>query len=369
MAKSATLIGSPQISPHHMAIPARPPCRIEVISPLTRNVWQTYVEGHADSTIYHTLPWHDTVCETFGHEPIYLLAMRNHTCVGVLPLFFVNSWIMGRLLVSVPYGVGGGILADDEVVAAKLFDRTKQVAEERSCRSIDLRSRQATMTHIPTLSDYAIFERTLPDHVEDVLGWLPRKARAAARNGRNKYGLQAVFGDQYLHDVWMLYSRSMRRLASITYPFPFFQSLIQHTPNNHWVMLIKRGRETVAGLVTLLYRDRVIPYFIGASEMANHCSAANYAYLSLMERGVAHGYRVFDFGRTRINNVGSTNFKRFHGFEPQTLGYQRYVLSGATAPKTSPSDTRYKVVRRLWPLIPLSLTRTLGRYVSPHLTG
>ncbi len=369
MANTSTLADPFSIARAHAAIPARPPCRIETIQPSTRSTWKQYVENHADSTIGHTLAWHDAIRETFGHESIYLLAMRKQRCVGVLPLFCVNSWIMGKLLVSVPYGVGGGILADDDVTAAKLFDYAQQIAQQRSCRSIDLRSRHATLSHVSTLDDYAIYERTLPDRAEEVLAWLPRKARAAARNGRNKYALQTVFGDEHLREVWNLYSQSMRRLASISYPYKFFQSLIKHTPGRHWVTLIKRDQETVAGLVTLLYRDRVMPYFIGATDSAKKYSAANFAYLSLMERGVANGYRIFDFGRTRIDNAGSSNFKRFHGFEPKKLGYQRLVLNGQAAPKTSPTDARYKAIRSIWPMLPLSMTRMLGRYVSPHLTG
>ncbi len=369
MTNPSTLVDPVSIKCAHALMPAPYPCRIEVIKSSTRDVWEKYVENHADSTIGHTLAWHDAIRETFGHESIYLIAMRNQKCVGVLPLFFMNSWIMGKLLVSVPYGVGGGILADDDVAASKLFDRAQELAQQRSCRSIDLRSRLASLSHVPKLTDYAIYERTLPDRAEDVLAWLPRKARAAARNGRNKYKLKAVFGDGHLRDVWKLYSQSMRRLASISYPYKFFESLIKHTPGNHWVMLVKKGQETVAGLVTLLYRDRVMPYFIGATDDAKSCSAANFAYLSLMERGVTQGYRVFDFGRTRIDNVGSSNFKRFHGFEPKVLGYQRFILNGASAPKTSPTDARYKAIRSLWPMLPISMTRILGRYVSPHLTG
>ena len=64
-----------------------------------------------------------------------------------------------------------------------------------------------------------------------MLGWLPRKARAAARNGRQKFGLEIFYGDEHLKQVWYLYTLSMRRLGTLSYPYSFFRKTVDHTPN------------------------------------------------------------------------------------------------------------------------------------------
>jgi len=84
---------------------------------------------------------------------------------------------------------------------------------------------------------------------------------------------------------------------------------------------------------------------------------------------VAAGYRVFDFGRSRRDNAGSYDFKRFCGFEPRPLAYQYYVPPGCAPPKMSPSDGRYRVARRVWPRLPLAVTRLVGGWLSRHLPG
>lgn len=343
--------------------------RISVLTDEDRAAWDGYVRCHNHGTLFHTLAWRDAVAGAFGHEAYYLVAQSNGSVVGVLPAFLVASRILGRMMVSVPYGVAGGVLADDDEVARQLLERLKELAERARCGFIDLRSERAVHADLAVLDRYVGFERALPARVEDVLGWLPRKARAAARNARDKYGLSVDYDAGHLLTVWRLYAQSMRRLGSLTYPYRFFASLADRLPRNHWVCVVRRDGRAIAGLVTFLYGHRVMPYFYGAMEEARRFDAGNLIYLSVMERAVAAGYRVFDFGRSRVKNTGSMNFKRFCGFEPRALEYQYYCAPGVGVPDTSPTSRRYALARRVWPALPLFITRALGSALSRHVPG
>ncbi len=345
------------------------PCAVHLLSVNQHAEWNRYVENHAQGTIFHTLGWRDAVRQVFHHEDLYLTAMRRGAIVGALPLFLVKSRLAGRMLVSVPYGVGGGILAQDAEACSALFGVAQKMAEARKCRAIDLRSEQASILGIPTIDRYVGFRREMPEDPRDVLSWLPRKARAAARNARNKFQLTISFGDEHLETVWRLYTLSMRRLASLAYPFAFFEKLIAYTPNQHLVSLVRWNGCPIAGLVSFLFRDRVLPYFIGTTDDARRCSAANFIYLTAMERGVSDGYRVFDFGRTRRDNAGSFDFKRFNGFSPEPLGYQMYTLPGHSPPDLSPTNPKFRAVRSVWPHLPLCVTTTISACVAKHVTG
>ncbi|MBU0716892.1 MAG: FemAB family PEP-CTERM system-associated protein [Planctomycetes bacterium] len=351
---------------------AHPPldtCEVTRLDTSSATAWGDYVATHSEGTLFHTLAWRNAVRDAFHHEDQYLLAIQGKRVVGVLPLFLVTSRLAGRMLVSVPYGVGGGILADDDGSAGQLFQAAQELALRERCRIIDLRSERAIVPNLPTIDRYVVFRRQLPETPQEVLGWLPRKARAAARNARDKYQLTVSFGDEHLPEVWRLYTGSMRRLGSLNYPFSFFQRLIDLTLGHHWVSTVQWNGHTVAGLITFLHKDRVMPYFIGTTDEAKRCSAANFAYLTAMERGVEFGYRIFDFGRSRRDNRGSYDFKRFQGFEPQPLGYQTWNAPGARSSDLSPSNPRFNIIRRAWTNMPLCVTRTLGAYISRHIPG
>jgi len=125
----------------------------------------------------------------------------------------------------------------------------------------------------------------------------------------------------------------------------------------------------VGGLVSFLYRDTIMPYFVGVDERAAPPGLNNFLYMRSMQWGVENGYRVYDFGRTRVDNVGPFNFKRFFGFEPTPLEYQTWVAPGRTAPDLSPASPRWSAARRVWRTLPLTITRPLGGWLAKSIPG
>lgn len=328
-----------------------------------------YVHLHPDSTIFHTLSWRNAVGKSFQHGAQYLVALRGDRMVGLLPMFMVRGPIIGRMLVSIPYAVGGGMLVDDAEESNALFAEACRRAAELQCKMIELRSEKAGVASIPVIEHYVGFERELPASSDEVAQWLPRKARAVVRNARDKYGLTCEFSNDLLPVVWDLYCRNMRRLASINYPFRFFENLLVEFRDQCWLCVVRRGDRPLAGLMTFLFRDRVLPYFFGCEAEARACGAANFIYSCVMERAVDAGYRVFDFGRSRRDNQGSVDFKRFHGFEPRPLAYQRHFVEAKKALDLTPTNPAFGLARRIWPHLPLTVTRPAGALLSRYIPG
>jgi len=347
----------------------RPSPRILRLGDDRTREWDEFVLSHPQGTLFHTWGWRQAVREVFPHEPVYLGASRGARLCGALPTFFIRSRLFGRMLVSVPYGVGGGILADDDETAVMLLETARREARDRGCRFLDLRSERAAVAGAPIVDRYVGFRRELPSSVEQVAAWIPRKARAAARNAREKFGVEIRYGIEQLPLVWGLYTKNMKRLASIAYPFTFFERLSAAFLNHCWVSAAVWRGKPVAGLVTFLFRKDVVPYFIGAGDEARKCSAANLLYLDAVERGVAEGFRYFDFGRTRRDNAGSLDFKRFHGFEPHPLQYQRISLTKEDAPNLSPNQRKFQLARAVWRRLPLCATTSLSARLAAHIPG
>jgi FemAB-related protein (PEP-CTERM system-associated) len=364
--------------------------RVERLTLRHRPAWDRYVIAHADGTFFHLSGWMESVQGVFAHQPHYLMARRGERIAGVLPLFLVRSRLGGAMLVSVPYAVAGGMLVDDDAARDLLWSAALRLADDVDATVIDLRCERDDLDLLPigrgpdasrphgrgaaawrgsNVDGYVKFVRQLPDAGEDVLGFLPRKARAAARNGEQKYGLIAEFGRQHLRIVWRLYCRSMRRLGSISYPFAFFEQLVERFSRDAYVQIVRRGEEVVGGLVSFRHGDTFLPYFAGCDERFNHWQTNNVLYLAAMRRAVEVGCRAFDFGRTRVDNRGSYDFKRFHGFEPRPLAYQRWVRDGTAAPNLTPSNAKFRLGRRIWPLLPQAVCVRLSGILAPHIPG
>ena len=340
-----------------------------VVDRAVRAGWCELAGSNGEGTLFHHPDWSDAVADVFSHRPAHIFAMRGERLFGVLPMFEVRSWLTGRLLVSVPYAVYGGILADDDCAATALAQTAEDLALARGARHIDVRSRNAEIHGWDCETRYAGFRKRLPLTVAELDGFLPRKARAAARQARQREGLVVRHHDHGLHSAWRLYARSMRRLASLAYPFAFFESLASRGAWRTWVTFVERDGRPAAGVVSFAFGDSVQPYFLGVDERVRCTGATNLLYLGVMERAVRAGLHWFDFGRTRKNNTGPLEFKRNQGFEPYTLGYQAFTPAGGVRPNLSPANPRFAAARRLWPHLPLGVTTRLGGWLAGAIPG
>ncbi len=353
------------------------PPTVRELDAAARGRWDEYVRAHPEATFFHTPVWQDAVEAAFGHASCALGAWRGERLAGVFPLFRVESRLAGRILVSTPYAVYGGTLADDAACHRALLEAALERARDMRARWVDIRSETARWGDLPVVTRYVTFRRRLPGDPAEVLARLPRKARAAARHARERFGLQVVFGDEHLPAVWELYSRSMRRLGSLNYPPGFFEALVRSTPAGsadpeapgHRVQLVLHRDRPVAGVLSFTFRGVMMPYFSGCDERFEKYHPNHLMYLAAMEEAVRMGCRVFDFGRSRADNTGACDFKRFQGFQPRPLEYQYAPLRGTEAPDLHPDNPRLAVARRLWPRLPLAVTRPLGAWLARSIPG
>ena len=63
--------------------------------------WNRFVATRGASG-YHAWEWRGVFERAFGHDTIYLAALRDGQIAGVLPLVLIDSWLFGRGLFSLP---------------------------------------------------------------------------------------------------------------------------------------------------------------------------------------------------------------------------------------------------------------------------
>jgi len=357
-----------------LALPAPPASGTRIVvdaGAAARAAWAAFLAQRADATLFHDPLWSEIVHDVFGHRPCPLLAWRGPRLVGVLPLMEVRSLLAGRMLVSMPYATYGGALADDDETRALLIHGAEALARARRARVVELRSAHAQTLSAGWRRDerYACFTRALPESLAALETFLPRKARAAARQAQRRDQFHVRHDPELLPYVWRLYARSMRRLGSINYPYRLFAALRARLGPCAWVSTVWDRRRPVAGVLSLVYGDTVMPYFAGADERVRGGGAMNLLYFAVMRRAVQAGARRFDFGRSRLGAAGACAFKRHQGFEPRKLEYQRYSTGGGRAPDLSPDNARFGPARAVWRRLPLGLTRPLGAWLSTSIPG
>jgi hypothetical protein len=92
----------------------------------------------------------------------------------------------------------------------------------------------------------------------------------------------------------------------------------------------------------------------------------DFMYFDLMSRAADMGYRVFDFGRSKIDS-GPYHYKRHWGFEPEPLHYQYHLLSAASRPNLDAGNPKFQMISHAWRRLPLPVSQAIGPMVSKYL--
>ena len=326
-----------------------------------RSQWQRFVERHPDTTFFHQWSYRTVVEESFGHRARYLAAERGDEVVGILPLFEMKSVLFGHSLVSVPFGVYGGAVADDNEVHAALYGHAQELARDRRVDYLELRYMSDSGLEAPSHDLFYTFRREIFADHDANLRAIPRKQRRMVRQGE-KHGLTCRTGPEELDTVYELYAESVHRLGTPVYSRRFLRNLQMTLGEDCHCLTVWHEGTAVAGVMSFFFKNQVLPYYAGSRIEYRHVAPNDFMYWELMRIAAERGVRIFDFGRSK-RDTGAFDFKVHWGFEPQSMPYLYYVPDGGPLPQINTANPSYRRRIAVWKRLPLWLTKRLG----PHI--
>lgn len=322
--------------------------------------WDEFVLGHPHGSPFHMIAWKRSIEETFGYQPMYLIAVETTQVRGVLPLFLVKNLLVRSALISTPFAVYGGVLADSGEVRDLIRDHVKALAQSLGVQYLELRNAHPDQClGFSRVSRYVTFTQEIGPDEEAILLAIPRKTRRMVRISL-KSNLSARQQMTDLSAFEDLYSRSLRRLGTPSFPPKHFARLIANFGDMVDIREVMAGGKVIAAVMSFYFRDRVLPYY-GASDLAfNSLAPSNFMYFDQMRWAGENGYRIFDFGRSKKTQSGSYEFKSHWGMMETELPYEMLLVKGKTLPHFSPNNPKFQAAIKVWRQLPLCVTRKLG---------
>ena len=326
--------------------------------------WNDYVTSNENGTFFHLAQWQQVIEKAFGHKTYFYYAKDSENIVGVLPLGHVKSFLFGNNLMSMPFTVYGGAIADSDEIRKKLEQQACDLAEKLKVDSLELRERKVNNPDWPTKELYVTFRKDISDDDEENMKAIPRKQRAMVRKGIKAELKSEVddnidrFFDAYSHSVW--------RLGTPVFSKKYFQTLKDVFKDKCDVVTITKDDEVVASVMNFYFRDEVLPYYGGGKDSARAYAGNDFMYWEVMRRAVEKGCKVFDFGRSK-EGTGAYSFKKNWGFTPEPLPYQYYLVTADKVPEINPNNPKYKLFIDLWKKMPVGLSRFIGPMISKNL--
>lgn len=322
-----------------------------------RAAWEALVERHPEATFFHRIGWREVLEDAFGHRPHYLIAEHAGALRGLLPLAEVRSLLFGHALISTPFCVRGGALAESPEVGAELEAAACRLAESLGVDYLEMRLGAPAHPDWPRKDLYVGFRKQLDPDPERNLLAIPRKQRAMVRKGLAA-GLVSVL-EEGTDGVYALYAESQRNLGTPVVSRRYFRLLKTVFGEDCEALTVRHRGRPLAGVLSFRFRDQILPYYGGGGLAARRLHANDLMYWEVMRRACERGCRLFDFGRSKRGS-GSFNFKRNWGFEPEPLSYEYHLVRARSMPDLSPLNPRYRLFIAGWKRLPLPLSRLLG---------
>ncbi len=236
--------------------------QIRAASEADAPAWDAYVLAHPRGTFFHRYGWKRLIESTYRYPGHYLLAESDGELRGVLPLGEVKHLLFGHSLISVPFCVYGGVLADDDGVREALELRAMHLAEDLGVDHLEMRNEQ------PVRDDwlrkdglYVTFKKAISEDHEANLSAIPRKQRAMVRKGI-KAGLVGELDDGIEH-LYEAYSQSVRNLGTPVFPKAHFQAIRDEFGDDVDVLTVRHEGTVVASVMNYYFRDQVLPFYGG----------------------------------------------------------------------------------------------------------
>ena len=268
---------------------------------------------------------------------------------------------------SLPFAAYGGILADNQQVASQLLDKAKEITCSDGLDYLELRNKERGIENLPLKELYVFFRREIFENLESNMNAIPRKSRRMIRVGE-KAGLTHKFGgEELLPEFYDIFARSYHRLGSPVFSIQLFKHLLEELRGQANVLVVNsREGKSISSVLTFFYKDQVLPYYAGSLFEYRDLAPNDYMYWQLMKYGCENGYKLFDFGRSKVN-TGSHDFKRHWGFEPEPLPYQ-YVLNRINEiPNLSPANPKYQKKIEIWRKLPFRATQIIGPHIVKYI--
>jgi FemAB-related protein (PEP-CTERM system-associated) len=327
--------------------------------------WDAYVEKAPAATFFHRAGWRRVIEKSFSHKTYYVYVEKAGAVTGVLPLVHLKSRLFGSALVSIPFAVYGGPVADDPAAHDLLDAHALELANKLDVEYLEYRSREPSRPDWACRDDlYFTFRRAIEVDPEKNLKAIPRKQRAVVRQSLEK-GLEAVV-EETADTVYAVYAESVRNLGTPVFARKYFRNLKQEFGKDCELLAIRKDGKPVSGVLSFYFRDEVLPYYGGGTFDARKLGANDLMYWDLMRRAGQAGYRVFDFGRSKAG-TGAFSFKKNWGFTPVPLHYEYRLRRIDGIPDHNPLNPKYRLMIAAWKRLPLPVANTLGPFIVRNL--
>ena len=341
---------------------------LRIFDPIHENGWDALIAGHPRASFFHSSSWARVLVATYGHVPHYLGVERENQLRALLPILEVNSFLLGRRGVSLPFSDECELLAPDEQDGDRLIQCALELGRARGWKYLEIRGRFPECRRPVPWVSYCGHEIDLSNGVDSVFDRFDASVRQAVRKA-GKAGVQTrvLTTPDAVQTFFQLHCLTRRRHGTPPQSFAFFRNIQKHVlqPGNGFIVMATHEDRPIAAGV-FVHQGKAGMYKFGASDPSHWRLRGNDLVMSEAIKWYAsRGYSRFSLGRTAPSNQGLRRFKCGFGAREYSIDYFRYDLRRERF--LTGHEEKSGWVNRACGLAPMFVLQMLGRFLYRHI--
>jgi hypothetical protein len=288
--------------------------------------WQTFVETHPETLIFHHPRWMQVLEETYGYGQASLACVEGARLVGIVPLLEIRSRLTGRRAVSLPFSDYSSMLLADPLAGDVLYAHLLDLQHSRRWKYCEVRGGCPPSGGIPSAS-YKLHR--IPLHAD------PQRVFKTFEKGRTQSTIKKFEKTGVLverrRDAGAM--EAFIRLNYVTRQkhgippqpdrfFEIFHHLLIEGGLGFVSVAAYEGRP-IAASVFLHYRRVVYHKFNASDETFLHHRPNHGILWDAIRWGCEQGFSTVDLGRSDLGGEGLIKYKRGWGAVETDLHYYR----------------------------------------------
>lgn len=323
--------------------------------------WNSYIQENPFSIAWQVFDWYRIVNRHHRVQFLPLAAMNGTRIEGILPLYKLKTLKGGSALISVPYAVAGGILADDPEVRDALLAHATRLMKEQDCTRIILKQYKIRIEgDLNTDENYYNRELNLTQSESDLLTQFSEVNREVLdRTEKDRWTLSCPTDDiNGFYNVLHKYSRD-RGVPCVAKGW--ITDLIDL--GMYSVAQLRNGDGRSAFTMVKKYKDTVsFPFTCATGIGEDHHPIIYMLYWELIRRFKDEGYRIFHSGRIPAND-DTDPFRLGWGGVRNGYYYQYYPNTSAKTEFAVRRSPKRKAFETVWKKTPLWITKTVSPFI------
>jgi Acetyltransferase (GNAT) domain len=355
-----------------------PTRRVNFLSPNHFRKWDLLVENHPLGTIYHLSGWKKVLEESFRHIKGQIIAIwdeHNQEIVGGLPVYFVNSIVTGKRVVSAPFANFCDPLITNAGDGGILSNYLLKIYKQKKPSYVEVKTRQnhsfLKNAQFNTSEHYLHHFIPLTQSPDTLFKQFHKKAIQVPilKALKNDLTLKIAENENDLFLFYQIYLKARKRIGLPAFPYKFFLKLweVFHHSGRLKLALCMTNGMAIGGSILLKFRDwSFIEFGHDVFEFrklfVNHFLDWNAVQLAIQE-----GCNFISFGRTARNNQGLVDYKERWKTQTEKLLTYRHAAASFAAEKDKESSHSYLLIRKICEHSPVVFFKKFSSIVYRHL--